>query len=101
MRGPCTNAITLLLESARTGLGAERTLAVFDFRFTDTSLEGATNSPLADAQSRLARPAWGSGDVSLAFELGARFVVSDWAQQEGKSDRSRPRAFDGLSRTIF
>ena len=34
---------------------AEPKVAVFDFEFADTSLEGATNGPRADEQARLAR----------------------------------------------
>jgi hypothetical protein len=81
MRGRCKNAIALLLASAQTGLATERTITVFDFRFIDTSLEGATNGPRADAHARLARPAWGSCDVSLGRELGARFAISGWGQR--------------------
>lgn len=81
MRGRCKNAIALSLASARTGLAAERRIAVFDFRSIDTSLEGATNGPRANALSRLAMSTSGNCDVSLVGELGARFSASDWAQQ--------------------
>jgi hypothetical protein len=124
MRGRCNNAIALSLASAQTGLAVEL-IPVFDFQFIDTSLEGATNGPCADAQARLATPALGGRDRSLALERSARFAVTGWAQVSnlirnvkivesnadsghviegdsvgrcGQNDRSRSRTFDGLLR---
>ena len=45
-------ALALLLSGARP---AECTVAVFDFEFVDTSLEGATNGPRVDERERLAK----------------------------------------------
>jgi hypothetical protein len=124
MRGRCNNAIDLSLASAQTGLAVEL-IPVFDFQFIDTSLEGATNGPCADAQVRLATPALGGRDWSLALEGAARFTITGWAQvsnliryvkivesdadsghviegdsvgRRGQNDRSRSRTFDGLLR---
>jgi hypothetical protein len=90
-------------------------LAVFDFRSIDTTLEGATYGPHADAQACLATLA--CGDRSLARESAARFAVTGWKQnpirntkiverdadfghlnRRGESDKFRSRTLDGLLR---
>jgi hypothetical protein len=80
MRGRCNNAIAPSLASAHTGLAVEL-IAVFDFRFIDTSLEGATNGPCADTQARLATPALGGRRRSLARERAASFAITGRARQ--------------------
>jgi hypothetical protein len=68
MRGLCTIAIGLPLALATGSAGANgRSVAVFDFEFVDTSLEGALQAPRSDEQSRLA---W------LGTELRARLTKS-------------------------
>jgi Protein of unknown function (DUF2380) len=68
MRGCRTVAIALWLVSlGGVADAAKPKVAVFDFEFVDTSLEGAANGPRADEQSRL---------VSVGEELRTRLANS-------------------------
>jgi hypothetical protein len=99
MRGRCKKAIALLLAWTRTGLAAERTSAIFDFRIIDTSLECATNSPRADAQARPTRPArdvWAQQVSNLIRNVKVVVRRADTGHMWVESDTSRSRAFDVL-----
>ena len=53
---PLKTLIALVLASTATVVqAAEPKVAVFDFEFVDTSLEGATNGPRSDERARLVR----------------------------------------------
>ena len=53
---PLNTLIALVLASMATVVqAAEPKVAVFDFEFVDTSLEGATNGPRSDERARLVR----------------------------------------------
>lgn len=99
-------ALTLARASA-----AEPKVAVFDFEFDDTSLEGATNGPRADEHARLASlgselrrrlaqsghaeivdiaavasrarnlRTCGGCDAALGRELGAKYSITGWVQK--------------------
>jgi hypothetical protein len=101
MRGRCKNAIALLLAWARTGLGVRIAAAVFDFWFIDTSLEGATNSPRADAQAHLTGPVsgdWAQQASNLILNMKIVVRDADTGHLRCKSDKSRSRTFDVLLR---
>jgi len=79
---PLTTLIALALASTVTAVhAAEPKVAVFDFEFVDTSVEGATNGPRSDEGARLA---W------LDREMRQRLV------QSGRTDESWSRALDWL-----
>jgi hypothetical protein len=94
MRGRCKSAIVLLIGWARIGLAAERTSAVFDFRFSDTRREGATNSPHAEAQARPTTPAWGGVQKKLNPIHNPKILL----REDDAGHKSPCRAFDGLLR---
>jgi hypothetical protein len=105
-------ALTLLLAATvASARAAEPKVAVFDFEFDDTSLEGATNGPRADERARLV---WldgelrrrlaqsghaeivdvaavasrahnlrtcGGCDAALGRELGAKYSITGWVQK--------------------
>jgi hypothetical protein len=75
-------ALALALASTVTAVhAAEPKVAVFDFEFVDTSVEGATNGPRSDEGARLA---W------LDREMRQRLA------QSGRTDESWSRALDWL-----
>jgi Protein of unknown function (DUF2380) len=79
---PLTTLIALALASTVTAVhAAEPKVAVFDFEFVDTSVEGATNGPRSDEGARLA---W------LDREMRQRLA------QSGPTDESWSRALDWL-----
>jgi uncharacterized protein DUF2380 len=79
---PLTTLIALVLASTVTAVhAAEPKVAVFDFEFVDTSVEGATNGPRSDEGARLA---W------LDREMRQRLA------QSGRTDESWSRALDWL-----
>ena len=79
---PLTTLIALALASTVTAVhAAEPKVAVFDFEFVDTSVEGATNGPRSDEGARLA---W------LDREMRQRLA------QSGRTDESWSRALDWL-----
>jgi len=61
--------LALAVSSAR---AAEPKVAVFDFEFVDTSLDGATNGPRSDEQARLA---WLSNELRHRLAESGRIVV--------------------------
>jgi hypothetical protein len=79
---PLTTLIALALASTVTAVhAAEPKVAVFDFEFVDTSVEGATNGPRSDEGARLA---W------LDREMRQRLA------QSGRTDESWSSALDWL-----
>ena len=75
---PLKTLIALALASTVTAVhAAEPKVAVFDFEFVDTSIEGATNGPRSDEGARLA---W------LDREMRQRLA------QSGRTDELRGRA---------
>jgi Protein of unknown function (DUF2380) len=61
--------LALAMSSAR---AAESKVAVFDFEFVDTSLDGATNGPRADEQERLA---WLGNELRRRLAESGRVLV--------------------------
>lgn len=61
---------------------AERTVAVFDFAFVDTSLQGATFGPRSDEQERLA---WIGAELRKRLMQTGRFAVVDVAPATAKA----------------
>jgi hypothetical protein len=59
-------------------------VAVFDFEFIDTSLEGATNGLRADEQARLARLA-----ISYGSDLQSRVNFRWWTSRQSLVKRER------------
>ena len=79
---PLKTLIALALASTVTAVhAAVPKVAVFDFEFVDTSVEGATNGPRSDEGARLA---W------LDREMRQRLA------QSGRTDESWSRALDSL-----
>jgi hypothetical protein len=107
-----TLALCLMLALTLASAGAaEPKVAVFDFEFDDTSLEGATNGPRADEHARLIRlsselrrrlaqsghaeivdvavvasrvsnlQTCGGCDAVLGRELGAKYSIIGWVQK--------------------
>jgi hypothetical protein len=69
--------IALMLALALTSAhAAEPKVAVFDFEFADTSLEGATNGPRADEQARLA---WLGNELRRRLTQSGRAEIVDIA----------------------
>jgi hypothetical protein len=79
---PLKTLIALAIASTVTAVhAAAPKVAVFDFEFVDTSVEGATNGPRSDEGARLA---W------LDREMRQRLA------QSGRTDESWSRALDWL-----
>jgi hypothetical protein len=93
MRGCRTVAIALwlvLLGSA--AHAAKPKVAVFDFEFVDTSLEGAANGPRADEQSRLASV---GEELRMRLANSGRFDVVDITPIEQRARGSSLQACGG------
>ena len=83
---PLKTLIALALASTVTAVhAAEPKVAVFDFEFVDTSIEGATNGPRSDEGARLA---WLDREMRQRLAQSGRADVVDVA---GVVDRTRAR----------
>jgi hypothetical protein len=65
-----------------TARAAERAVAVFDFAFVDTSLQGATFGPSRDEQERVA---WVGAELRERLRQTGRFAVVDVAPAAAKA----------------
>jgi len=93
MRGRWKLIIALALALASTGARAsEPKVAVFDFEFVDTSLEGATNGPRADEQARLA---WLGDELRRRLAQYGRIDVVDIAPVAAPAGASNLQACGG------
>jgi hypothetical protein len=89
----CKIAIAVLVALAPTSVRASnRTAAVFDFEFVDTSLEGATNGPRADEQARLA---WLGHELRDRLAKSGRIEVVDIAPIAARARASNLQACGG------
>jgi hypothetical protein len=79
----------LVISSA---MAAPRSVAIFDFEFIDTSLEGAVNGPRADEQTRVRRL-----DQQLRNRLkqSEQFQIIDTTSVAGKAHNSNLQACGG------
>lgn len=85
-------ALAVVLACSAAANAATRTVAVFDFEFVDTSLEGATNGPRADEQARLARV---GGDLRRRLAESGRVSVADIAPVAAQAHSSNLQACGG------
>jgi Protein of unknown function (DUF2380) len=85
-------ALTAVLALATVAHAATRTVAVFEFEFADTSLEGETNGPRADEQARLARL---GGELRGRLAQSGRFSVVDIAPVAAQARSSNLQACGG------
>jgi hypothetical protein len=98
MRGFWTIAIALPLALTLTAAGAaERRVAIFDFEYVDTSLEGATNGPRADEQARLARL---GDELRVRLAQSGRIDVVDIAPVAARARASNLQACGGCDVTL-
>lgn len=79
---PTAFALAMALWCGQCAQAAEQTLAVFDFEFVDTSLQGATYGPDAQEQERLA---WVSSELRKRLGQTGRFEVVDIAPVAAKA----------------
>jgi hypothetical protein len=85
-------ALTAVLVCAAVAHAATRTVAVFDFEFVDTSLEGATNGPRPDEQARLADL---SGELRKRLSESGLVSVVDHAPVAAQARGSNLQACGG------
>lgn len=85
-------AFAVLVTSGAVAHAATRTVAIFDFEFVDTSLEGETNGPRADEQGRLARL---GGELRRRLAESGRVSVIDIAPVAMQARASNLQACGG------
>ena len=88
--------IALLLGLALTH-AVEPKVAVFDFEFADTSLEGATNCPRADEQARLA---WLGHELRRRLTQSGRAEIVDIGRVSARAYASNLRTCDGCDAAL-
>jgi Protein of unknown function (DUF2380) len=90
--------IALLLALALTSAhAAEPKVAVFDFEFANTSLEGATNGPRADEQARLA---WLGDELRRRLTQSGRAEIVDIDGVSARAHASNLRACGGCDAAL-
>jgi Protein of unknown function (DUF2380) len=99
-RSKCLIALLLALaptsaRAAEPGVAAK--VAVFDFEFTDTSLEGATNGPRADEQARLA---WLGHELRRRLAQSGRAEIVDIGGVSARAHASNLRACGGCDAAL-
>lgn len=90
---PLKTLLNLALAStATTACAAEPKVAVFDFEFVDTSIEGATNGPRSDEGARLA---WLDHEVRQRLTQSGRAEVVDVGRVADRTDAKNLRTCGG------
>lgn len=98
MRGHWKIVIALPLALALTGASAAKPkVAVFDFEFVDTSLEGATNGPRTDEQTRLT---WLANELRQRLAKSGRVDVVDIAPVAAPARASNLQACGGCDASL-
>jgi hypothetical protein len=87
-----TLAALALASMVTTVHAAEPKVAVFDFEFVDTSIEGATNGPRADERTRLA---WLDREVRRRLAQSGRAEVVDIARVADRAEARNLRTCGG------
>jgi Protein of unknown function (DUF2380) len=95
-RSKCLIALPLALPLANAG-AAEPKVAVFDFEFADTSLEGATNGPRGDEQARLA---WLGHEFRRRLTQWRRAEILDVGRASARAHASNLRACGGCDAAL-
>ena len=98
MRDRSTSLIALLLALTLTSAHAtEPKVAVFDFEFADTSLEGATNGPRVDEQARLA---WLGDELRRRLAQSGRAKIVDIGDVADRAHANNLRACGGCDAAL-